>query len=772
MNVGDGHGAFPRRFVGKGAHGNQNTYQPRRRHRLARRFRSASRSTSTLSTASASPPEAPIPRSRAPGVTINLVTKRGTNRIAGSAAPCTRTALSGTTASRSGALSGRIASGSGAPGPATPTSARRRSCPTASRSEARRRTRHWNAKLTAQLDPREQPHARLPPARHASSTAAARVPNAPSRRRSTSLGPCESYKVEDSHVLSESLFAALSLLVRRRSNGERFPREASSAQADTDADYVWRNSYIAEHQRPNAPPGGTDRVRLLRHGPRCGTSSSSGSATGTRASSRPTAWPADQLVGLAHLGPRTGAGDARNEREGPRSTSTTPTSRTRSRRATSRSTSERASTISSPETCPPRFLRMPTFRSSCRPCSTRGTPPTRSPGARSSLESARPTRSARIGRRCCERRMPGSPTRWTWRSFVSMPFPESPLLLLLDRRATTTAGSSRPRSTSTSLVSRSNVDPDDPGLDRTRQSDRARTSSRPRRTSSSSASNGSSRPTSPFPWPTPTGDCAARSSTPLIGTTRASYRVRRKRRRDDHRSEHGVRPRLQRALLRPHDGSPAQRDRAPEPSRHDRDLRRPGAAASEILLERLDAARGLRLQQLAPASRRRRNRESEQRGSRRPTPAGRSWKTTSTRPGNSTSAALVQLPLAIQAGVNLFGRQGFPILYFVEVDHARHARRPPGSSRSDPRRTTEPRTSTSSTFSSRATSSSHRGSRSRRSSPASTCSTAAPCSPATAGSAGFDTEASPIFEPNPALQLGRPRLSAAERSADGVRISF
>ena len=36
-------------------------------------------------------------------------------------------------------------------------------------------------------------------------------------------------------------------------------------------------------------------------------------------------------------------------------------------------------------------------------------------------------------------------------------------------------------------------------------------------------------------------------------------------------------------------------------------------------------------------------------------------------PGSSTSAAAVELPLGIQAGLNLFGRQGFPTPYFVEA---------------------------------------------------------------------------------------------------------
>ena len=61
------------------------------------------------------------------------------------------------------------------------------------------------------------------------------------------------------------------------------------------------------------------------------------------------------------------------------------------------------------------------------------------------------------------------------------------------------------------------------------------------------------------------------------------------------------------------------------------------------------------------------------------------------------------LPFAIQAGVNLFGRQGFPILYFVEASTYDERDSVPRS-RSDPPRTIARRTSTSSTSSSRATS--------------------------------------------------------------------
>ena len=99
-------------------------------------------STSTPWTASASPPEAPIRRCSAPGVSLNLVTKRGTNRIARlGARPVHGRRAVGLRRRGSEGPCGRTSSGSGAPARATPSSAKRNSCRTTSPSAARRRTR-------------------------------------------------------------------------------------------------------------------------------------------------------------------------------------------------------------------------------------------------------------------------------------------------------------------------------------------------------------------------------------------------------------------------------------------------------------------------------------------------------------------------------------------------------------------------------------------------------------------------------------------------------
>ena len=75
-------------------------------------------------------------------------------------------------------------------------------------------------------------------------------------------------------------------------------------------------------------------------------------------------------------------------------------------------------------------------------------------------------------------------------------------------------------------------------------------------------------------------------------------------------------------------------------------------------------------------------------------------------------SGMVELPLGIAAGVNLFGRQGFPTLYSVEVDRRRPTSRATSSPfRSDPRRATELQTSTSSICSCRRSFGSDRPSR-------------------------------------------------------------
>ena len=110
---------------------------------------------------------------------------------------------------------------------------------------------------------------------------------------------------------------------------------------------------------------------------------------------------------------------------------------------------------------------------------------------------------------------------------------------------------------------------------------------------------------------------------------------------------------------------PRPTDPSREAPRLDPDLQRSRAPAFEVLLEWMDAPCGLRLQQLVPARRPGWVRRPEQRAvcKRQPGVAdgiNATWQF-------NVSGAVV-LPFAIQAGVNFFGRQGFPIIYSVDVE--------------------------------------------------------------------------------------------------------
>ncbi len=137
--VGDGAGASQPGVVGKGAGGNQNTYQHRRRHDLAGGFRTRPFDFDSLDSIGVATGGSD-PSLSSPGVTINLVTKRGTNTIAGSARALYTDGSQWDYGFELGGPLWKDRSGSGAPAPGTPTSARRNSCPTASPSAARMRT--------------------------------------------------------------------------------------------------------------------------------------------------------------------------------------------------------------------------------------------------------------------------------------------------------------------------------------------------------------------------------------------------------------------------------------------------------------------------------------------------------------------------------------------------------------------------------------------------------------------------------------------------------
>ena len=204
------------------------------------------------------------PSLSSPGVTINLVTKRGTNELAGSARALY---TDGSQWDYGLELGGPLWKdriwiwGAGA------TNSYLGQTDYLPDDDTRPQPGcepHWNAKLTAQLAPANAltlgyfSHTRLVDGRGA----------APDRSEPTTLDitfPTESFKVEDSQVLSKNLFAALSSRTLRPT-GKPFPRGVSTRRP------TWISTTSGETAsslsvNSRLCPGRTDRIRLLRHGP-------------------------------------------------------------------------------------------------------------------------------------------------------------------------------------------------------------------------------------------------------------------------------------------------------------------------------------------------------------------------------------------------------------------------------------------------------------------------------------------------------------------------
>ena len=180
-------------------------------------------------------------------MTINLVTKRGTNELAGSARALYTDGSQWDYGLELGGPLWKDRIWIWGAGATNSYLSQTEYLPDGEPVRSQDANRHWNAKLTAQLAPANAltlgyfSHTRLVDGRGA----------APDRSEPTTLDitwPTESFKVEDSQVLSEKLFAALSFSytpIERKV----VPKGGLDTQADTDADYVWRNSYISELQQ-------------------------------------------------------------------------------------------------------------------------------------------------------------------------------------------------------------------------------------------------------------------------------------------------------------------------------------------------------------------------------------------------------------------------------------------------------------------------------------------------------------------------------------------
>ena len=299
MNVGSNHGSRPIGFVGKGAHGDQNTFHLDGTGVSIGGFSPNLYDFDSFDSIGVTTGGSD-PAVSTPGVTLNLVTKHGTNEIAGSARVLyadgsqwdygvqiggpvwkDRVWLWGAAASNT-YLSQTFFLPDGEP------------------VRSQETNKNWNAKLTAQLIPSNSltlaytRYERVVDGRDA----------APDRSEPTTLDvtfPGSAYRAEDTHVLSENLFGSVSFSYVPNYR-DAVPKGGLDAQADVDADNVWRNSYAhafirrTQHQ-VGLTASGFFATGRLRHELKFGF--------GYRHAANESAstWPADQLIGFAFLDP-------------------------------------------------------------------------------------------------------------------------------------------------------------------------------------------------------------------------------------------------------------------------------------------------------------------------------------------------------------------------------------------------------------------------------------------------------------------------------------
>lgn len=303
VNVGGVRGGAPTGVIGKGAGGGQNTYNVdgvtiSLEGLTYAHFDFDSLDSIGVTTGGSDPSLS------SPGVTISLVTKRGTNELAGSARALY---TDGSQWDYGLELGGPLWMdhiwiwGAGA---TNSYLGQTEYLPDGEPVRSQDASRHWNAKLTAQLAPANAltlayfNHTRLVDGRGA----------APDRSEPTTVDvtfPTESFKVEDSQVLSKNFFAALSFSyapIERKA----VPKGGLDAQAYQDRDFVWRNSFISERQQRALVQAGLTASAFfdtgqLRHELKFGFGYRQAHVESAQA------WPADQLVGLAYVEPAQAA---------------------------------------------------------------------------------------------------------------------------------------------------------------------------------------------------------------------------------------------------------------------------------------------------------------------------------------------------------------------------------------------------------------------------------------------------------------------------------
>ncbi len=297
MNVGSGAGTGPQAFVGKGAHIHQNTISVDGVSLSVAGFSPFGFDFDSLDSIVVATGGSDASRS-APGVSVDLVTKRGTNRILGSARALY---TDGSQWDYGVEVGGPVWKdrlwlwGAGASNSFLDQTS---FLPDGDPVRSQETHTQWNAKLTAGLVPSNSltfsylSWTRFVDGRDAS-------PSTSQESTWDVTFPGESYKLEDSHVFSERLFGSLYLSYVPISR-DAIPK-GGDVQADVDADYVLRHSnFYQTDERTLRQAGLTGSAFFdtgrLRHELKYGfgyrnLEAASGSV-----------WPADQLVGNAYWG--------------------------------------------------------------------------------------------------------------------------------------------------------------------------------------------------------------------------------------------------------------------------------------------------------------------------------------------------------------------------------------------------------------------------------------------------------------------------------------
>ncbi len=303
MNVGDGRGSFVDGFVGKGSHGDQST---------------TSLDGVSLSFAGFSPflfdfdslesigvaTGGSDPSLSGPGVSLNLVTKRGTNQITGSARGLYTGGAQWDYGLEVGGPLWKDRLWIWGAGASNSFLGETESLPDGETVRSQESHTHWNAKLTAQLLPSNTlTFSYLRWERLVDGRGAGPQVSEPSTWDVTFPG--ESYKMEDSHVLSERLFGALYFSYVPVSR-EAVPKGGLETQADTDAESVLRYSNVHQFVQRTLRQSGLTASAFFDTG-RLSHELKFGFGYRNMQWDSVSAWPGDQLVGFANLEPAQAA---------------------------------------------------------------------------------------------------------------------------------------------------------------------------------------------------------------------------------------------------------------------------------------------------------------------------------------------------------------------------------------------------------------------------------------------------------------------------------